>query len=78
MSEASEPDHDLDQPLAEQLSRWRPTPRASFRGALGRYLAATEPGYGPRPARLGLLVFACLLAGLALMLGGLVLALASG
>ena len=27
-------------------------PAAGFRGALGRHLAARDPGYGPRPARL--------------------------
>lgn len=78
MTESSEPDQDLDQPLAEELSRQRPTPRASFRGALGRYLTAADPGYGPRPVHLRPLVAAYLLAGLVLLVAGLALALATG
>ena len=78
MSGVSDPDHELEQPLAEELSRERPTPRGSFRGALGRYLTAADPGYGPRPARLRPVVAAYVLTGLVLILGGLVLALATG
>ena len=78
MSGVSDPDHDLDQPLAEELARGRPTPRGSFRGALGRYLTAADPGYGPRPARLRAVVAAYVFAGLVLILGGLVIALATG
>jgi hypothetical protein len=38
--------------LAERLHADRPVPAAAFRGALGRRLAALDPGYGPRPERL--------------------------
>lgn len=77
MSGTPETDHELDQPPADELTRLRPTPRASFRGALGRYLTGINPGYGTRPARLGALVAAYMLAGLLLILGGLALALAT-
>jgi hypothetical protein len=78
MSGFCDPGHELDEPLAEQLARERPTPRGSFRGALSRYLTAEDPGYGPRPARLRPVVAAYVLTGLVLILGGLVLALATG
>jgi hypothetical protein len=77
MSGTPEADHELDQPLADELTGRRPTPRASFRGALGRYLTDVDPGYGARPARLRALVAAYMLAGLLLLLGGLALALAT-
>ena len=69
---------ELDPRLAEQLTAERPTPSASFRGALGRYLSAADPGYGARPPRLRVLVAAYMLAGMLLILGGLVVALATG
>jgi hypothetical protein len=42
--------------LAERLHAERPLPAAGFRGALRRHLAAQDPGYGPRPERLRLVV----------------------
>jgi hypothetical protein len=48
--------------IADQLNRERPVPNAGFRGALGRHLAAADPGYGPRPAGLRPIV-ACYLGG---------------
>ncbi len=56
-----------DRELAERLDAVRPVPAAGFRGALGRRLAAQDPGYGPRPARLRLTVAGYLAAGLALL-----------
>jgi hypothetical protein len=44
--------------LAERLIARRPVPAPWFRGALGRRLAAEDPGYGPRPARLRVTVAA--------------------
>ena len=49
--------------LADRLISQRPAPAAGFRGALGRYLAARDPGYGPRPERLRLLAVSYLAAG---------------
>jgi hypothetical protein len=42
--------------LADQLRIARPVPPAAFRGRLGRHLAEHDPGYGPRPERLRLIV----------------------
>ncbi len=53
--------------VAEVLDQRRPVPGADFRGALGRRLVALDPGWGPRPARLRLLVAVYLLPGLALI-----------
>jgi hypothetical protein len=59
--------------LATHLSVQRPVPAAGFRGALGRYLAARDPGYGPRPGRLRPLVAAYATGGsLLIALGTLV------
>jgi hypothetical protein len=38
--------------LGARLSRERPLPASEFRGALGRHLAAHDPGFGPRPKHL--------------------------
>jgi hypothetical protein len=35
--------------VGELLRRERPSPPASFRGALARHLRALDPGWGPRP-----------------------------
>ena len=51
-----------EQALAERLDTRKPAPAAGFRGALGRHLSAQDPGYGPRPRHLQLLVSAYLLA----------------
>jgi hypothetical protein len=62
----TEPELDGSEPepeLAERLSAQRPVPGAGFRGALGRRLAADDPGYGPRPERLRLTVAACCAGG---------------
>lgn len=55
--------------VAERLDRERPTPAAGFRGALGRHLVARDPGYGPRPENLRVMV------GGALVSGGVLIAL---
>ena len=34
----------------------RPVPAAAFRGSLRRHLAERDPGYGPRPERLRMIV----------------------
>ncbi len=55
-------EHELEQ----RLQTGRAVPSAAFRGALGRRLAAEDPGYGPRPA--GLRTTVALLALLAVVL----------
>jgi hypothetical protein len=69
MHEEPETDAELtpdDLQLADHLTSGRPVPRAGFRGALGRYLAARDPGYGPRPDRLRLIVVSYVGGGLVL------------
>jgi hypothetical protein len=59
MSEHSDIDAPLDPPereLAGRLAAQRALPRAEFRGALSRHLAARDPGYVPRPERLRAIV----------------------
>jgi hypothetical protein len=59
-----------EQEQADQLRDSRPVPGAGFRGALGRYLAAQDPGYGPRPRRLRVIAAGYLgAAGVLLALG---------
>lgn len=58
--------------VAERLDRDRPTPAVGFRGALGRYLVARDPGYGPRPHNLYALVGGALVSGGVLIGLGLV------
>ena len=61
-----------DNEVAERLGNERPVPGAGFRGALARRLAASDPGYGPRPQRLRLMVAAYVGAGsLLIALGAL-------
>jgi hypothetical protein len=60
-----------EQDLADRLRIGRPVPGAGFRGALGRRLAARDPGYGPRPERLRLIAAGYIGA------GGLLIALAA-
>jgi hypothetical protein len=76
MTERSDADLELgpaDEALARRLDGQRPVPAAGFRGALARHLGARDPGYGPRPAHLRLIVTAYVLSGLVLMgLGALV------
>jgi hypothetical protein len=60
-----------EQNLADRLRLVRPVPGAAFRGALGRSLAARDPGYGPRPERLRLIAASYIGA------GGLLIALAA-
>jgi hypothetical protein len=57
--------------LADRLRIARPVPGAVFRGALGRHLAERDPGYGPRPERLRLIVAGYIGA------GGVLIALAA-
>jgi hypothetical protein len=52
-----------EEELAERLTNARPLPPAGFRGALGRHLCERDPGYGPRPERLRLIVAGYLGAG---------------
>ncbi len=61
--------------LADRLSALRPVPGAGFRGALGRYLAERDPGWGTRPSRLRALVGVYVGAGVALIAAGLAVAL---
>jgi hypothetical protein len=55
----------------ERLTRDRPVPQAAFRGALGRYIAARDPGFGARPQRLWAMVAAYLATAALLILLGL-------
>jgi hypothetical protein len=64
-----------EQDLAARLEEQRPAPRAAFRGALGRYLAAHDPGYGPRPEGLRLMVTRYAGAGAFLIALGLLVAI---
>jgi hypothetical protein len=57
--------------LAEHLRLARPVPSGGFRGRLCYRLAQQDPGYGPRPERLRVLV-ACYLGA-----GGVLIALAA-
>ena len=63
--------------VSEMLTRERPVPSGGFRGSLGRHLAIRDPGYGPRPERLRVIVAAWLLAGLVLIVLGLLQATGS-
>ncbi len=58
--------------FAERLTRGRPLPAAGFRGALGRHLTARDPGYGPRPRQLWMMVAGYAGAGAVLILAGVV------
>jgi hypothetical protein len=71
MSNEEEPIEAEDSSLAERLIRDRPVPTATFRGALGRHLAARDPGFGPRPERLWAMVVGYLVIGGLLILLGL-------
>jgi hypothetical protein len=63
-----------EQEVADGLTIARPVPPAAFRGRLGRHLAERDPGYGPRPERLRLIVAGYLGAGgLLIALAGLLL-----
>jgi hypothetical protein len=59
--------------LADRLRAERPIPAAGFRGTLARHLAATDPGYGPRPERLRLIVVSYLSLATLLIAFGIVL-----
>lgn len=66
-------DHDLDpedQALVAEVQAERPVPSSGFRGALGRYLARRDPGYGPRPPLLRLRALAWIAAGTVLLAVG--------
>ncbi len=74
MSDESRQPDELDPEerwIDERLNRERPVPPAAFRGALGRYVAASDPGFGPRPARLWAMVAAYALTAALLILLGL-------
>jgi hypothetical protein len=57
--------------LAEQLEADRPVPAAGFRGALGRHITSEDPGFGPRPRRLVLIVSGYVASGALLLTLGL-------
>ena len=57
------PDEPGDGELEQLLTSQRPVPGGAFRGGLGRLVAASDPGYGPRPARLRLAVAGWIAAG---------------
>ena len=61
--------------FAEHLAGARPAPSAGFRRALHEHLSALDPGYGPRPERLWLIVAGYLALGLLLIGLGALLAL---
>jgi hypothetical protein len=70
MSEHRDPALELapaDETLGRRLNDQRPVPAAGFRGALARHLRARDPGYGPRPPRLRLIVAGYTVVGLAVM-----------
>jgi hypothetical protein len=70
MTEDSEIDRvrtDEERALGEHLHADRPVPSANFRGALGRYLVARDPGYGSRPSRLRLISGGCVVASAVLL-----------
>jgi hypothetical protein len=63
----------LDEPdreLMDLLGHQRPVPKATFRGDLGRRLAALDPGHGPRPPGLRTIVAAYLATGSFILLAG--------
>ncbi len=66
-----------EQELADHLSSDPPTPAPGFRGALGRHLGAIDPGWGPRPERLRVMVMTGVVSGLVLMALGLLQATGS-
>lgn len=57
--------------VAAALAAHRPAPAPAFRGALGERIAALDPGYGHRPARLRVHAALLCAAGLILLLLGL-------
>jgi hypothetical protein len=73
-----DPDEHLDpaeRELGGHLARERALPSSEFRGALGRRLAAEDPGFGPRPEHLRRTVALYLAGGAALAGLGLLQAL---
>lgn len=76
MTEEHEPQlTEGDRQLSEQLASERPFPAAAFRGSLGRWLSQRDPGYGPRPERLRLLVAGLVCLGVVLAAAGALVAL---
>lgn len=67
---------DEERELAEHLRVHRPLPAAGFRGSLARRLTALDPGWGPRPARLKLIVAGWVGAGVLLIGVGALLGVA--
>lgn len=68
---------EVDPQIEALLSDERSVPHPGFTDALGRWVAANAPGYGPRPEYLHRRVGACLLLGAVLILLGLLLAVGS-
>jgi hypothetical protein len=78
MSDPLDRDEHLEAPerdLGAHLASGRALPGTEFRGALGRRLAAEDPGFGPRPEHLGRTVALYLTGGSALAGLGLLQAL---
>jgi hypothetical protein len=76
MTEEHEPEFtEVELRLSEQLAGQRPLPQPAFRGALGRLLSERDPGYGPRPERLRLLVAGLVGLGAVLVAAGALVAL---
>ncbi|MBV9819773.1 MAG: hypothetical protein JOZ07_15680 [Solirubrobacterales bacterium] len=67
MTDAGHTDHRRDDELGTRLAEARPTPRASFRGSLGRRLQEQDPGYGPRPDGLRLSIATYVVTGSGLL-----------
>lgn len=66
---------EADTPIEVLLSHERQIPHPGFTDALGRWVAANAPAYGPRPEHLHHWVGACLLLGAVLILFGLFIAI---
>ncbi len=71
----SGPDPAAADDLEHRLQAGRAVPSAAFRGALGRHLAAEDPGYGPRPEGLRTTVALLVLLAVVLLAVGLLQAL---
>ena len=69
------PDTTEERDLTDRLTASRPLPSPGFRGSLWQHLSVLDPGYGPRPARLRLIVACYLALGLLLIGLGALLAL---
>jgi hypothetical protein len=71
MNEFDVPISAEERAIADALVARRPMPAPSFRSELSNELAASDPGYGHRPARLWLHAGSVTTAGVLLLLVGL-------